>query len=409
MRKDEYVYIGMDIHKNTHTAVLLNYMEEQIGKIEIRNNITGYKRLYEFVEKKRKELTPMYGLEDVTHFGRNLAIFLHDKGCIVKEVNSALSYMERMSYATTKKNDIWDAQCICAVLIRRQEILPEANPQDYYWTMKYLVNRRTALVKSTTKLVQQFHDQIQNVYPSYRDFFHEIECKTSLAFYEKYPSPKHLDGVDEEDLAEFLRIPSHNTCSIKRATKILNLVSTDAIREREYQYARNGAIRSIVRTIQFHNEEIKKIEEIEAELLKEVGLYLETIPGVNTVTASALIAQIGDIQRYKRSDNLASFAGVAPMYLGSAGKGKNYQNKSLGNRELYGVLYFLAIQQIYRNNKGEPRNPELREYFDYKVSQGKTKIQALICIMRKLVRIIYSMMKHGTPYKMPELKANMTG
>ena len=79
--------------------------------------------------------------------------------------------MERMSYATTKKNDTWDAQCICSVLIRRHEILPDAKQQDYYWTMRYLVNRRDALVKATTKLVQQFHDQIQNVYPSYREFF----------------------------------------------------------------------------------------------------------------------------------------------------------------------------------------------------------------------------------------------
>jgi len=119
MRKDEYMYIGMDTHKEIHTAVLMDYMEESIGEIKIKNNISGFKRLYAYVEKFRKNLTPMYGLEDVTNYGRNLSIYLLEKDCIVKEVNSALSYMERMSYATVKKNGTWDARCICSVLIRR--------------------------------------------------------------------------------------------------------------------------------------------------------------------------------------------------------------------------------------------------------------------------------------------------
>jgi len=404
MKKTDYIYIGMDIHKETHTAVLMNYMEERIGKVRIKNNLTGYRRLLAYVEKYRKNLVPMYGLEDVTHFGRNLAIYLQERDYLVKEVNSALSYMERMSYATAKKSDTWDSQCICSVLIRRQDILPEAKPHDYYWTMRYLVNRRDALIKALTKLLQQFHDQIQNVYPSYKEFFHEVECPTALAFYEQYPSPECLKGITDGELAEFLRIPSHNTCSTKRANEILDLVEKDAIKVRDYQYARDGVIQSIVRTIRFQSEEMKRIEEVEAEMLKELNYQLETIPGVNTVTASALVAQIGDIKRYKSADKLASFAGVAPIYQGSAGKGKNYQNKSLGNRELYHVLYFLAIQQVHIDRKKNPRNPEMRAYFEYKISTGKTKIQALICIMRRLVRIIYAMMKYKTAYEMPEIK-----
>jgi hypothetical protein len=184
----------------------------------------------------------------------------------------------------------------------------------------------------------------------------------------------------------------------------LELVEQDAIKEREYQYARNGVVQSIVRTIRTNQEEIKRIEKIEAEMLLELNYQLETIPGVNTVTASALVAQIGDINRYKNADKLSSFAGVAPIYHGSAGKGKNHQNKSLGNRELYNVLYFLAIQQIHIDRKGQARNPEMRAYFEYKVSSGKTKIQSLLCIMRRLIRIIYSMMKQKSAYEMPEIK-----
>jgi len=404
MKKSEYIYIGMDVHKETHTAVLMNSKEDRIGAIKIKNNITGFKRLSAYVETFRQNLTPIYGLEDVTHFGRDLAIYLLENDCIVKEVNSALSYMERMSHATVKKNDTWDSQCICSVLIRRHEILPDAKPQDYYWTMRYLVNKRDSLAKATTKQVQQLHNQLPTGYPSYKEIFSEIESPTSLAFFERYPSPSHLKGVTVDELATFLRSASRNTSSTKKAEKILEVVKRDSVKKRDYQFARDKAIQSTIRTIRNNREEMKQIEMIEADMLKELDYQLETMPGIKTVTASILVAQIGDIERYKSADKLASFAGVSPIYQGSDGKGKNYQNKSMGNRELYSILYLLAMQQVQVNAKGEARNPEMRKYYEYKISQGKTKIQSLICIMRRLVRIIYAMMKYKTAYEMPKIK-----
>jgi len=168
MKKSEYIYIGMDVHKETHTAVLMNSKEDKIGTIKIKNNIAGFKRLSAYVETFRQNLTPIYGLRN-------------------------------------------------------------------------------------------------------------------------------------------------------------------------------------------NREEMKQIEMIEADMLKELDYQLETMPGIKTVTASILVAQIGDIKRYKSADKLASFAGVSPIYQGSAGKGKNYQNKSMGNRELYSTLYLLAMQQVQVNAKGEAR------------------------------------------------------
>lgn len=403
MLKTDYVYVGMDIHKETHTAVLMTYMEERIGEIQIENNLNGFKRLNAYVEKCRKGFTPMYGLEDVTHYGRNLAIFLLEKEHIVKEVNSALSFMERKSFPTTKKSDTWDAQCISAVLMRRFELLPDANPQDYYWTLKQLVNRRNALAKTKSMLMRQFHDQIQYSYPSYKKFFHEMECNTALTFYEAYPSAGELDNITVEELAEFLRKPSHNCCSTKKATEILDRIEEDAVKECDYQFGRDFIVRSIVRHLRYHCEELEKIETVLEKMLKERDYQLQTLTGVHTVTACALIAHIGDIGRFRNRNKLASYAGVAPICFSSAGKGKDVQNKNQGNRELYAVLYMLAMQQIQINTKGQARNPIMRAYFESKISEGKTKIQALLCIMRRLINIIYSMMKNKTAYELPEI------
>lgn len=88
------------------------------------------------------------------------------------------------------------------------------------------------------------------------------------------------------------------------------------------------------------------------------------------------------------------------MNFSSAGKGKDKKSKQ-GNRELYGVFYFLAVQQIQVSKKGIPRNSVFLEYYKRKFSEGKTKIQALVCVMRRLNNLIYGMMKNTTEYILP--------
>jgi len=267
--------------------------------------------------------------------------------------------------------------------------------------MKQLFHRRNALVRTRTKLLQQFHDQIQYDYPSYKKFFYEVECKTSIAFFEKYPSSHTLKGVSVDELGEFLKEISKNAVSNKKAEVILNSVEEDAVKEHGYQFCRDFIIQSMMRNIIFVREELEKIDVLQKQLLKERNYRLETIPGVNTVTASALIALIGDINRFKSSAKLANYAGVAPLRFGSGNKEYVVQNKEQGNRDLYAVFYLLAIQQVCMSTKGEPRCPVFRAYYERKISEGKTKLQALLCIMRRLVNIVYSMMKYETEYRIP--------
>ncbi|PFO08118.1 IS110 family transposase, partial [Bacillus cereus] len=98
---------------------------------------------------------------------------------------------------------------------------------------------------------------------------------------------------------------------------------------------------------------------------------------------------------------LARFAGIAPVYFGSGGKGKTHKSKQ-GNRALHALFYNLAVQQV-QVAKGSklPRNPVFHAYYQKKLKEGKTKGQALVCIMRRLVNIVYGMMKYKTAYELP--------
>lgn len=228
-----------------------------------------------------------------------------------------------------------------------------------------------------------------------------------MAFWNKYSSPSTIQGVSAQELSEFLRENSNNACSIRKAKEILELIVADGDTTREYQVDRNFAIQSIVRHIKFLKEEIHQINKELGKLLKKTGLKLETMPGISTVMASNLISHIGDINRFKNPYKLASYAGIAPVKFSSAGKGKEQKNRQ-GKRHLNGIFYMLALQQIQVSRKTKlPRNHVLYEYYNKKINEGKSSTQALVCVQRRLVDIIYKMMKYKIEYELPDIQKGL--
>jgi transposase len=400
--KQKYLYVGVDLHKQQHVAVIINCWQEKLGEITFDNKPSAFSEFLLEVDKQKEDgMTLAFGLEDVGGYGRSLAQFLADHGQLVKEVNPALSYAERKSHMTTQKSDNWDAECVARILVNKLDHLPDAKPDDLFWSIQQLVSRRNALVKAQGALKNQLHIQLNHHYPSYKKFFSEVDGKTALAFWERYPSPSSLQGVTIKQLTTFLLEASNNTCSGKKATEIVKLVEEDGLTKKEYQETRDFLVRSIVRDILFKKQEMGYVERELKELMSLLDFQLNTMPGIELVTASALIAEIGDVRRFPNANKLARFAGIAPVYFGSGGKGKMHKSKH-GNRALHALFYNLAVQQV-QVAKGSklPRNPVFYTYYQRKLKEGKTKGQALVCIMRRLVNIIYGMMKHKTAYKLP--------
>ena len=399
--KLSHAYIGLDLHKYTHTAVVMNCFSERITSIEIENKPSEFDRLLKEIKAKTEGLTLIFGLEDVGGNGRSLAVFLKSKGFVVKEVNAALAAGYRKGDAQYKKNDEHDAQCVAEVLLHRLHKLPDANPQDLHWTLSQLVSRRDVMVKSQTTLTNQLHELLKHHYPSYNKFFSDIRGKAAMCFWHTYPSPKHLRDVSVEEFSMNLREASRNSVSTKKAKSILETISNDGETTEGYQDQRDFIVRSLVRDLLFQKEEMTKVEEEMEKTEAMLGYQLQTMPGIGVVTSCSLISEIGDIHRFSNPDKLAKFAGIAPVNFSSAGKGKDKVSKQ-GNRELNGIFYFLAVQQVQVSKSTKvPRNHAFYNYYQKKIKEGKTKQQALVCVMRRLVNIIYGMMKSGSAYRMP--------
>ena len=212
-----------------------------------------------------------------------------------------------------------------------------------------------------------------------------------------------------EELAEFLHESSSGFFGAEKAAQILTLVVKDGATQTEYQEVRDLMVTTCVKEIKHNIQEIRKIETVIKRLMNELDYKLETMIGVDLVTAAGFVSEIGDIDRFPSPDKFAKYAGIAPIDY-SSGDTERLLKCSQGNRKLYQLFHDLAARSVNQGrNKDKPVNDIFYNYYQKKLTQGKTKHQAIVCVMRRLVNIIYGMMKNKAEYVHPNLPKQSAG
>jgi transposase len=141
------------------------------------------------------------------------------------------------------------------------------------------------------------------------------------------------------------------------------------------------------------SEEIAAIEDAMKNYEPDTQKLLRSIPGIGIVTAAALVAFIGDINRFATPEKLVAYIGLDSRVFqsGTSVQGKGYISKR-GNKYLRHILFNAAF--IARRH-----NPALKKYHEKKLKDGKHYFSALCAVERKLVHIIYAVWKRGTPFE----------
>ncbi len=139
--------------------------------------------------------------------------------------------------------------------------------------------------------------------------------------------------------------------------------------------------------------EIRAIDRRLAQYAPETQQLLRTIPGVGPFVAAALAAYIGDVNRFATPEKLVAYIGLDCRVFesGTSVKGKGYISKR-GNGVLRRALWNAAFT-------ARRLNPDLKAYFEKKISEGKHYNVALCAVERKLVHLIYAVWKRGTAFQ----------
>jgi len=395
-------YCGVDSHKDSHTIAFLNCFHEKLGEITIGSAPSEFGK---FIKRAKKYLQPnttfAFAFEDVSAYGRAFVKYLVEKGYLVKHADASKVATERGQ--VLHKTDSYDAECCARVLINQFNKLPDANPQDKFWVITNLVTRRNAIVKINVMVKNSLHAAIADSYPHYKKFFSRIITDSALAFYEAFPSPHHLESVTMEQLAAFLHTASKGRLSSTKSETILKHVQRDKVQKSEFQDVQDFNVRSLIRQVKNNLDELTFIDVEIEKILTHFDYPLTTIKGINSLTAAKLIAEIGDIKRFKNAKALAKYSGVSPVMYASGMTSLQMAN-ARGNRKLNEIFFKIALQSITPIGKNNALlNPIFYTYFHKKISEGKTKNQAIKAVQRRLVNIIFSVMKYNRSYENPEI------
>ena len=140
----------------------------------------------------------------------------------------------------------------------------------------------------------------------------------------------------------------------------------------------------------------KQIEALDCQILEyyeKFDCYLHTIPGIGMIAAAIILAEIGDIHRFKSSSALVAFAGIDPTVRqsGEFNSIHNHMSKR-GSPYLRHAIFLAATTCSFHNSP-------LNAYYKKKREQGKHHLTATGTVARKLTTVIYAVLRDGKPYE----------
>ncbi len=349
--------IGVDAHKSTHMAVALDAAGQESSHWQGANNAEGWADLQAWAQNLGEER--QWGIEGAWNYGRGLAQYLVAAGEVVYDINPRWTAAERRHARNRSKSDRRDAQAV-AVYVRREAAgLPVVTADDDAAILEVLVTQRDATVAEATRLRNQAHQLLLQIDPTYREHLPALTSAAGMAALENYTAPS--PGA----------LPAARAAAVRMLGQRLRLAVQQA-------------------------EELKK--QIEARARAGFSPLME-LKGVQALTAGALAALLGPGRRFATDADLALYAGIAPLEVSSAGRVRHRLNRG-GNRHLNSLIYRIVVTQLRCY-------PAAQEYVARRLSEGKTKREAIRALKRHIVRAVWRQWQQCLPplQRPPDSKA----
>jgi len=390
------LFVGIDTHKDSHTAAVLDGYFGVLATITFDNSSTGFTGFEGKLKKLSRGRGLVFGLEDSQGLGSFLANYLSGKGYTALEINPVTTDRGRKHTVSRDKSDERDAVVIAKTLIRERASLHPVRIDRNGVAIREMTGYRQMLVGESTRIKNRLHMVLFNQYKGVLSCFKDPFRKCALAFFLRYPAPSSLKEADPDSLSDFLKANSKGMFSREKARDILS--STDSSIADSLTDTRAHIITAHIERLLGVGKELKKIQDVLEGLVKASSYHcLTSIPGIDIVTAAKIISGVMDISRFSSASKLAKFCSIAPSER-STGKKRRYEKSKYGNKSLRSTIYFVALSHISRTRDGRDKNPISRTYYLKKVSEGKTKKEALTCLTRRLVDIIFAIMRDRSIY-----------
>jgi transposase len=338
----EQVVIGVDPHKLSATIEVVDRHESLLGAGRFSTDQAGYAAMGRYVRAWPQRV---WAVEGANGAGRPLAQRLLEAGEQVLDVPAKLAARVRLfDTGHNRKTDARDAHSIAVVAVRTPG-LRQVWPDGDLEALRMLTDRRDELSRLRVQIVNRLQRLLSELIPGQRKKdLSALQAKALLASVR----PRDIAGKTRRRMA---------------AEELADLVGVDA-----------------------------KLKKIKAELttaVKQRGSTLMDIYGVGPAGAARILADAGDIARFADRNRFASWTGTAPLDASSVEQIRHRLSRA-GNRRMNHVIHVAAIVQIRHDTAG-------RDYYRRKLAAGKTPMEALRCLKRRISDVIFRRLVADAP------------
>lgn len=219
--------------------------------------------------------------------------------------------------------------------------------------------------------------------------FANVFGATSSMIITKYPTTEELAYAPIHELSSLIDATSKGrVVDSQERAKIARKMAQDSYPlPEEAVEPVNFILEEILTLIRYLKEQIKRVDKEISSILKKIDDPIKSIPGIGLVFAAGIIAESGDMSRFKGHPQVASYFGIIPS-MDDSGEFKSALNHMTKTGNSYGRYYYIEAANSLRRI-----NPVFRDYFQRKYAETSPKRfkRALGHTARKLIRVYYAM------------------
>ena len=384
--------VGIDIGKNHHEASIVSPEGKQIGhSLRFATTHKGADSLMSFIFNNIGNSSCIFGMEATGHYWYPIYSFLKARGYTIYVINPIQSDSLRKMYIRQTKNDSIDSFLIAEV-IRFGQFTTTSMADENILAIRQLCRYRDSVISSRTEIKLRIGTIMEQIFPEYEKQFSSLWVSTSMGILEKYLTPENIENAPIDELFEIIKDKSHNKLTMKNAISIRE-AAADTFGIKIAQDAFSFQLKQLIDRMNFLDKQIEALDCQILEYYEKFDCYLHTIPRIGMIAAATILAEIGDINRFKSSSALVAFAGIDPTVRqsGEFSSTHNHMSKR-GSPYLRHAIFLAATTCSFHNSP-------LNAYYKKKRDQGKHHLTATGAVARKLTTIIYAVLRDSKPYE----------
>jgi transposase len=387
------LFVGIDVAKAKHDCCIIDSNGSVLNdSLRISNSLEGFELLYRsilsFLHDKDISKAKI-GLESTGHYSTNLQNYLHAKGFKLTILNPLATNLFRKAQTLRKtKTDKTDAKVIATMLF--SDDTKSYSPVSYQiQELKSLTRHRYRLVGYRSKLKISINRLIDIVFPEYPSLVWSVHQASSYSLLLEFPNPKAIASCHLTKLTNILNKASKGKYGKDKAL-IIKECANDSIGTSTR--ALDFELQQTIRLIQSVQTEIDALDAQIKSVMLEIDSPILSIPGISYTLGAIILAEIGDIQRFENPAKLLAFAGLDPSTYQS-GKYTAAHTPMVKRGSTYLRWAILTASRLVAM-----RDKTFKSYLALKRLEGKHFLVAMSHVGKKLVRVLYCLLKTNSTF-----------